>query len=146
VLDGLENMTMPLRWEVPPHHSLYLPHISLCLPISPYASPISRCISLYLPPSPHDQVPPQNFDTTPNAVLTLFQCMFLDGWSGFMFAGADTRGVYLQPNVEHNTYSLVYFISFTFIGPLFFMNLIIGAVVSTFEELHRKGAGIHIYL
>ena len=91
------------------------------------------------------EVPPQNFDTTPKAVLTLFQCMFLDGWSGFMFAGADTRGVYLQPNVEHNTYSLVYFISFTFIGPLFFMNLIIGAVVSTFEELHRKGAGMDPY-
>ena len=88
------------------------------------------------------EVPPQNFDTTPNAVLTLFQILFLDGWSGFMHAGTDTRGVYLQPSVEHNTYALVYFISFTFIGPLFFMNLIIGAVVSTFEELHRKGAGM----
>ena len=27
--------------------------------------------------------------------------------------GTDSRGVYLQPRVEHNTYSLVYFIAFT---------------------------------
>ena len=41
MLEGLQGVAMPLRWEVPP----------------------------------------QNFDTTAGGLMTLFQIMFLDGWS-----------------------------------------------------------------
>ena len=92
--------------------------------------------------APGDWYP--SFDTTANAMYALFQIMFLDGWSDYMFLGVDCRGPYLQPAIEFNYAALLYFFLYTFVGPLFFMNLIIGAVVSTFEELHRKGEGMHM--
>ena len=85
----------------------------------------------------------QNFDNLGFALLSLFQTLFIDGWSGIMYAAMDARGFELQPDVEYAYFpSLLYFWAFTFIGTLFFLNLVIGAICSTFDELVQVDAGM----
>ena len=85
----------------------------------------------------------QNFDNLGFAMLSLFQTLFVDGWSGIMYAAMDARGFELQPDVENAYFpSLLYFWAFTFIGTLFFLNLVIGAICSTFDELVKADSGM----
>lgn len=84
-----------------------------------------------------------NFDNVGYAMLALFQVMFIDGHSAIIFSAIDARGVDMQPDVE-SAYmpALLYFWVFSFVGALFFLNLIVGAICSTFDELVKIDSGM----
>jgi len=84
-----------------------------------------------------------NFDNVGYAMLALFQVMFIDGHSAIIFSAMDARGVDMQPDVERAYFpALLYFWVFSFVGALFFLNLIVGAICSTFDELVKIDSGM----
>jgi hypothetical protein len=88
-------------------------------------------------------VPKPNFDTFKNACLALFQVMFIDGWSGILLSSTNARGFELQPSPESQVVvPYLFFFVWIFFGALFFLNLIIGSVVSTFDDLLKDDEGI----
>ena len=68
--------------------------------------------------------------------------LFIDGWVPIMYMSLDVRGIDEQPATE--TTRPVLYLVFIMVGTLFFMNLIIGGIVGTFEELFRESKGIHV--
>ena len=84
-----------------------------------------------------------HFDSTGRAMLALFQCMFIDGWSGIYGYATQARGFELQPWPEAQLIGpICYFLVWIVAGALFFLNLIVGTVVSTFMELLDEDSGM----
>ena len=84
-----------------------------------------------------------HFDTVGRAMLALFQCMFIDGWSGIYGYATQARGFELNPWPESQLIGpIFYFFVWIVAGALFFLNLIVGTVVSTFMELLDEDSGM----
>ena len=89
-------------------------------------------------------LPRPNFDTTLQALGALWPVLFIDGWVPIMYMSLDVRGIDEQPSTETTLWPVLYYLIFIMVGTLFFMNLIIGGIVGTFEELFRESKGIHV--
>jgi hypothetical protein len=53
-----------------------------------------------------------NWDNLPQAVMTLFYVVSLDGWVEIMYNGVDAVGVDMQPQQDHNEAMCLFFMTF----------------------------------
>ncbi|XP_068624684.1 muscle calcium channel subunit alpha-1-like [Battus philenor] len=70
-----------------------------------------------------------NFDNFGLSMLTVFQCITLEGWTDVMYNIQDAMG---------NTWEWVYFISMVILGAFFVMNLILGVLSGEFSKEREK--------
>ncbi|XP_052750950.1 muscle calcium channel subunit alpha-1-like isoform X3 [Galleria mellonella] len=70
-----------------------------------------------------------NFDNIGYSMLTVFQCITLEGWTDIMYAIADVKG---------NTWPWIYFVSMVIFGNFFVMNLILGVLSGEFSKEREK--------
>lgn len=66
-----------------------------------------------------------NFDNFGLSMLTVFQCITLEGWTDVLYSIQDAMG---------NSWQWIYFISMVILGAFFVMNLILG-VLSGYVEM-----------
>ncbi|RVE48345.1 hypothetical protein evm_007005 [Chilo suppressalis] len=70
-----------------------------------------------------------NFDHIGYSMLTVFQCITLEGWTDIMYAIADVKG---------NTWAWIYFVTLVIFGNFFVMNLILGVLSGEFSKEREK--------
>ncbi|XP_047540569.1 muscle calcium channel subunit alpha-1-like isoform X1 [Vanessa atalanta] len=70
-----------------------------------------------------------NFDNIGYSMLTVFQCITLEGWTDIMYAIANVKG---------NTWVWIYFVSLVIFGNFFVMNLILGVLSGEFSKEREK--------
>ncbi|KAG8326105.1 hypothetical protein J6590_050434 [Homalodisca vitripennis] len=70
-----------------------------------------------------------NFDNFGLAMLTVFQCITLEGWTDVLYNIEDALG---------NTWQWIYFISMVILGAFFVMNLILGVLSGEFSKEREK--------
>ncbi|XP_048511904.1 muscle calcium channel subunit alpha-1 isoform X10 [Athalia rosae] len=70
-----------------------------------------------------------NFDNFGLAMLTVFQCVTLEGWTDVLYAIEDAMG---------NSWQWIYFISMVILGAFFVMNLILGVLSGEFSKEREK--------
>uniref|UniRef100_A0A8D2ZTH4 Voltage-dependent T-type calcium channel subunit alpha n=1 Tax=Scophthalmus maximus TaxID=52904 RepID=A0A8D2ZTH4_SCOMX len=78
-----------------------------------------------------------NFDNLGQALMSLFVLASKDGWVDIMYNGLDAVGVDKQPELNHNPWMLLYFISFLLIVAFFVLNMFVGVVVENFHKCRR---------
>jgi len=83
---------------------------------NPYWKPYYNEDTFYTPRS--------NFDTLPNAFITVFQILTLEDWDVIMFNGMRS----LSP------VAILYFMAWTMIGVYFLLNMVLAIVLQKFEE------------
>ncbi|XP_053191097.1 voltage-dependent T-type calcium channel subunit alpha-1H-like [Scomber japonicus] len=74
-----------------------------------------------------------NFDSLPQALMSLFVMYSKDGWVNIMYDGLDAVGVDKQPVRNYNKWMLIFFISFMIVS-IFLLDMFIGVMVETFHE------------
>ncbi|XP_055774853.1 voltage-dependent T-type calcium channel subunit alpha-1G-like [Salvelinus fontinalis] len=79
-----------------------------------------------------------NFDNLAQALMSLFVLASKDGWVDIMYDGLDAVGVNQQPQLNHNPWMLLYFISFLLIVSFFVLNMFVGVVVENFHKCRRS--------
>uniref|UniRef100_A0A4W5NSF4 Calcium channel, voltage-dependent, T type, alpha 1G subunit n=1 Tax=Hucho hucho TaxID=62062 RepID=A0A4W5NSF4_9TELE len=72
------------------------------------------------------------------ALMSLFVLASKDGWVDIMYDGLDAVGVDQQPQLNHNPWMLLYFISFLLIVSFFVLNMFVGVVVENFHKCRRS--------
>ncbi|XP_053618976.1 voltage-dependent calcium channel type D subunit alpha-1-like isoform X2 [Plodia interpunctella] len=70
-----------------------------------------------------------NFDNIGYAMLTVFQCITLEGWTDIMYAITDVKGI---------LFSSIYFVTLVIFGNFFVMNLILGVLSGEFSKEREK--------
>jgi hypothetical protein len=70
----------------------------------------------------------ENFDNILYSLLNVFTCVTLEGWTYIMI---DLERTY-------NIVSIPYFMSLSFIGAFFLLNLTLAVINSKFNEAHKK--------
>lgn len=80
------------------------------------------------------QADPQHFGTLGDALLTLFGVITLEGWTGLMYDLL--RGDSGVPGVKVVTY----FISFVLFGTMIMLNLFIGVIMNSMQEMQEEKA------
>ncbi|KAF4532564.1 hypothetical protein B566_EDAN008488, partial [Ephemera danica] len=70
-----------------------------------------------------------NFDNFGLAMLTVFQCVTLEGWTDVLYSIEDAMG---------NSWQWIYFISMVILGAFFVMNLILGVLSGEFSKEREK--------
>uniref|UniRef100_A0AAQ6IKB6 Ion transport domain-containing protein n=1 Tax=Anabas testudineus TaxID=64144 RepID=A0AAQ6IKB6_ANATE len=78
-----------------------------------------------------------NFDSLPQALMSLFVMYSKDGWVNIMYDGLDAVGIDQQPRRNHNEWMLLYFISFMIMS-FFLLDMFIGVMVDTFHQCQLK--------
>ena len=87
---------------------------------------------------------PVHFGDLAISIITLFQITTLEGWSDIMFVnvfGCDHffYGLDDCPNPQsHYVSALVYFISFVLIGTMIVLNLFIGVIMNSMDEVRNE--------
>ena len=79
-----------------------------------------------------------NFDSVPQAMLTLFVVSSLEGWPDIMYQGIDATGVEQGPRKEASILYSLYFVGFILIGSFFFLNFFVGVIFLNFEEAQKE--------
>merc|ERR1719507_204829 len=69
------------------------------------------------------------FDNFCQAMLTVFQCITLEGWTDMLYWIHDSQG---------NTWQFIYFVSMVVLGAFFVMNLILGVLSGEFSKEKEK--------
>ncbi|XP_023318725.1 muscle calcium channel subunit alpha-1 isoform X2 [Trichogramma pretiosum] len=70
-----------------------------------------------------------NFDNFGLAMLTVFQCVTLEGWTDVLYSIQDAMG---------NSWEWTYFVSLVILGAFFVMNLILGVLSGEFSKEREK--------
>merc|ERR1719350_1925813 len=70
-----------------------------------------------------------NFDNIGQAMLTVFQCITLEGWTDMLYWIHDSQGC---------TWQFMYFVSMVVLGAFFVMNLILGVLSGEFSKEKEK--------
>ncbi|XP_059196379.1 voltage-dependent T-type calcium channel subunit alpha-1H-like [Centropristis striata] len=78
-----------------------------------------------------------NFDSLPQALMSLFVMYSQDGWVNLMYDGLDAVGVDKQPVRNHNQWMLMYFITFMIMS-FFLLDMFIGVMVETFHQCQQE--------
>lgn len=76
-----------------------------------------------------------HFDTSADAMLTLFEMLNLEGWIDVMWNGVDSVGIGMQPQRDNNQWYALYFIGFIIVGNMFLLNLFVGVVIDNFNQM-----------
>ncbi|XP_063733054.1 voltage-dependent T-type calcium channel subunit alpha-1I-like [Eleginops maclovinus] len=77
-----------------------------------------------------------NFDSLPQALMSLFVMHSKDGWVNIMYDGLDAVGVDKQPVRNHNQWMLIFFITFMVMS-FFLLDMFIGVMVETFHQCQQ---------
>ncbi|CAN8020968.1 unnamed protein product [Ixodes persulcatus] len=78
------------------------------------------------------------FDNLADASLALLQVATFEGWIDVAEGAMDITGVGLQPRLEANRWSLLYFALFLVVGALLVFNLFVGVVIDSFYAKKRE--------
>ena len=78
------------------------------------------------------------FDSTIEAMSTLFQMMTTEGWVDVMQDGIDNTGLGLQPKQDYNWSLIFYFVAFMIVGSQFIINLFVGVVIDNFNTIKER--------
>ena len=78
-----------------------------------------------------------NFDSVPDAMLTLFIVSTLEGWPDIMYQTVDGRCVECGPEIDASPLAAYFFVIFIFIGSFFFLNFFVGVIFLNYEEAQR---------
>jgi len=70
-----------------------------------------------------------NFDNIGQAMLTVFQCITLEGWTDVLYWVHDSQG---------NSFQFIYFVTMVVLGSFFVMNLILGVLSGEFSKEREK--------
>merc|ERR1719167_205302 len=70
-----------------------------------------------------------NFDNFLHSMLTVFQCVTLEGWTEILYWVHDAMG---------NSWQFIYFVSMVVLGAFFVMNLILGVLSGEFSKEKEK--------
>ncbi|CAN7996362.1 unnamed protein product, partial [Ixodes hexagonus] len=79
-----------------------------------------------------------NFDNLADASLALLQVATFEGWIDVAERAMDISGVDLQPRLEANRWSLLYFALFLVVGAFLVFNLFVGVVIDSFYAKKRE--------
>ena len=79
-----------------------------------------------------------NFDSVPQAMLTLFVVSSLEGWPDIMYQGIDATDVEKGPSKNASILYSLYFVGFILIGSFFFLNFFVGVIFLNFEEAQKE--------
>jgi hypothetical protein len=93
-------------------------------------------------------VTPQNFDNFLSGMFALFEASTTEGWYQVMGAMQDSRGVGMQPYIKPRFHLgvFLFFMFFMLFGSFFMLNLFIGVVIDTFQELKDKSDNDSLFL
>ncbi|KAH0518503.1 Voltage-dependent N-type calcium channel subunit alpha-1B, partial [Microtus ochrogaster] len=70
-----------------------------------------------------------NFDNILFAILTVFQCITMEGWTDILYNTNDAAG---------NTWNWLYFIPLIIIGSFFMLNLVLGVLSGEFAKERER--------
>ncbi|OAF71883.1 Voltage-dependent L-type calcium channel subunit alpha-1S [Intoshia linei] len=70
-----------------------------------------------------------NFDNIGLSILTVFQCVTMEGWTDVLYMINDSLG---------NTWPWIYFLSLIILGSFFVMNLVLGVLSGEFSKAREK--------
>eukprot|EP00392_Amoebophrya_sp_AT5.2_P005420 g5429.t1 len=70
-----------------------------------------------------------NFNNILNAVIVIFQCITMEGWTDIM---------YMSQDAHSNDFAFVYFCFLVVIGSFFLLNVALAVVWDAFQELSKK--------
>ena len=82
-----------------------------------------------------------NFDNIANAILTLFVMSTTAGWTDVMISSITSTNIDYVAGESRSIFWNLFFIFFLIIGFFFFLNLIIGVVVTNFNTEKDKIGG-----
>ncbi|KAL3231877.1 hypothetical protein MRX96_023145 [Rhipicephalus microplus] len=82
------------------------------------------------------------FDNLGEASLALLQVATFEGWIEVIENVLDIEGVDLQPRLEANPWSLIYFAIFLVIGAFLVFNLFVGVVIDNFYAKKRQASSV----
>jgi voltage-gated sodium channel len=77
---------------------------------------------------------PQHFGSLGDALLTLFGVITLEGWTGLMY------DLLRGDSGVHPAKVIVYFVSFVLLGTMIMLNLFIGVIMNSMQEMHEEKA------
>merc|ERR1740117_183005 len=90
------------------------------------------------------QTVPQSFNNIFLAMSTLFECSTTEGWVDIMWAAVDATGTDMQPTRDHNEVWVLFFCGFIIMGSFFVLNLFVGVVCDTFNEMKNQLGGLFL--
>ncbi|XP_063067120.1 voltage-dependent N-type calcium channel subunit alpha-1B isoform X1 [Engraulis encrasicolus] len=70
-----------------------------------------------------------NFDNILFAILTVFQCITMEGWTDILYSADDSSG---------NTWNWLYFVPLIIIGSFFMLNLVLGVLSGEFAKERER--------
>ena len=76
-----------------------------------------------------------NFDTLPNALVSLFVASTLDGYGQLMFDSLDSVGVDRQPKQDANPFAFLFFCAFIVLCAFSLLNLYVGVIFYQFSRI-----------
>jgi len=79
-----------------------------------------------------------NFDSVPQAMLSLFVIASLEGWPDIMYQAVDATGVEKGPVKEASPQNAYFFIIFILVGSFLFLNLFVGVIFMNFLEAEKE--------
>ena len=82
-----------------------------------------------------------SFDNVASSALLLFEMATLDGWTRVMYAGIDATGVDTAPVRDYAPARSFYFVLWIFVGSFVLLDLFIGSVVITYNEIQQEDDG-----
>ncbi len=89
---------------------------------------------------------PMRFGDLPNAMLTLFTVVTQEGWNEVLYIQMFGSDVFTTPNpnnmarksVPQPLISAIFFITFIFLGTMILLNLFIGVILNSMEEVQQQ--------
>ncbi|KAL7669231.1 hypothetical protein ACOME3_009896 [Neoechinorhynchus agilis] len=75
-----------------------------------------------------------NFDTVPQAMLTLFVLTTLEGWPIMLHAAMNSNGIEHGPITNYRPSVAIYFIAFIIVIVFYIVNIFVGFVIVTFQN------------
>eukprot|EP00941_MAST-03F_sp_MAST-3F-sp1_P005593 g5593.t1 len=83
-------------------------------------------------------ITPQTFNNVIVAMSTLFEMSTTEGWVDIMWAACDSTGIEMQPKRDYQVGWVWFFIGFIVVGSFFVVNLFVGVVCDTFNEMREE--------
>ena len=78
-----------------------------------------------------------NYDSVPDAMLSLFIISTLEGWPDMMHHIVDSQGENIGPKINSSPYYAYFFVIFIFVTTFFFLNFLVGVIFMNFQEAQR---------
>eukprot|EP01064_Diplonema_japonicum_P013517 TRINITY_DN21080_c0_g1_i1.p1 TRINITY_DN21080_c0_g1~~TRINITY_DN21080_c0_g1_i1.p1 ORF type:complete len:1544 (+),score=329.74 TRINITY_DN21080_c0_g1_i1:57-4688(+) len=87
-----------------------------------------------------------NFDTLPEAFITLFKVASLEGWVPIMYMGIDAVSHDVSPQQDNRPFMSLYFMLFVLVGSIYITCLFVSVVLDTYYSEEHKVDGKMMFL